>query len=105
MAKLALLGLRIHVDAYGDAPDRTDPFAGQASSADVQVDLKYATVTMRQGILNADRNLIGILNRHRFAHQMREGNRHPFENRFNGFRNISYVTSYVHSASAIKYAV
>ena len=101
VGKLALLGFLDHFDADGDAGDRTVALASQAAGADVEVDFENAAITVRQSLLDRHRNLVGILDRHRPAHQMREGDRHPLEGRLHRVGDILYVAGNAHKSSSI----
>src|SRR5215813_11126108 len=99
MSKFPLLGLFVHFDTDRDASNRTVSFTRQAAGAVIEVHFQNTAVAMGQGFLNRHGNLIRILDRHRTANQMREGNRHPLEDRFHGVRDIPYVTTNAHKTS------
>jgi hypothetical protein len=52
MRELPLLGFLVHLDADGDAGDRTIALARQAAGADVEIHLENAAVAARQGFLD-----------------------------------------------------
>src|SRR5262249_42463311 len=93
MTEAALLRLLVHVDADRDAADRADALAREAAGADVEIDFENASVAARQRLLDRFRDTIRILDRHRPAHEMRQRDRQPFEDRADGLDDVFDVAA------------
>src|SRR5215213_9901166 len=74
VSKLALLGVLVHVDANRNASDRTDTLTGQTAGGNIESEWEESAISEREWLLDRDRDLSRILDSHRAAHQMREGN-------------------------------
>ena len=72
-----LTSLRVFLADDHDAVDRTGALAGEASGANLQVDVEDTAVAERQRVLHAHRRAIGVLDGVRAAKQMRRAHRHP----------------------------
>jgi hypothetical protein len=93
VAEGALLGFFVHVDADRDAADRADALAGEAAGADVEIDFENAAVAERQRLLDRLRKAVGVLDRHRPAHEVRERDRQALEDRGDGLGDVFDVAA------------
>src|SRR6266568_2424940 len=76
-----LFGLLVFFHVNDNAIDRTSALARETAGADLQINFQNATIAKWQSILHADRHPVGVLNRVRFAHEVREGDAHALEDR------------------------